>query len=116
MLLLSVSRPNFEATFGPLGALMAEHAAWQAWIKSQPDLLGRSAVLGPKYSDMLQVRMLVRALLVAACLCTRRRLPACTCHSSLHLPCLSLSLSSFSFSLFFSLLPSLSVFLLPGQV
>lgn len=53
--LLYISQSTFEGLFGPLGDLLAEHAAWKTWAAAQRDALSRSAVLGQRHADVLAV-------------------------------------------------------------
>lgn len=55
VLLLTLSRQRFEAAFGSLADLMAHHTSWRKWLAMQKDLVCRSAVLGPRYADVMTV-------------------------------------------------------------
>eukprot|EP00879_Flechtneria_rotunda_P004427 GHRR01004678.1.p1 GENE.GHRR01004678.1~~GHRR01004678.1.p1 ORF type:complete len:470 (+),score=165.57 GHRR01004678.1:34-1410(+) len=68
VLLLVLSRSAFEAAFGPLAALQANHSAWQIWLGRQMDLLSRSVVLGKKYAELLAARFDPQALQIRSCL------------------------------------------------
>ncbi len=53
--MLTITRSKFEALFGSLSDLIAHHAAWKVWANQQKELVGRSAILGPRYADIMEV-------------------------------------------------------------
>ncbi|KAF8060315.1 protein phosphatase 2C [Scenedesmus sp. PABB004] len=68
VLLLAGSRGTFEAAFGPLSALQADHAAWAAWLGRQRDLLARGKLLGPKHTQLLEAEFDPQSLQLRGCL------------------------------------------------